>query len=115
MKYNIVMNINTYGVFKTDSQKAIDNYLKDLEYNISRSIDYGQFNTARWVQRAHAMLSEKDFLTFMALWASYDYYPIVSATHSTGSLFNQNQLFVAFKTYNDKYIVINFDVERNEK
>lgn len=115
MEHNIIMNINTYGVFTTDNQKRIDDYLQELKHNISHSIDYGQFNTARWVQRAHAMLSEKDFLTFMALWANYDYYPIVSATHSTGSLFNQDQLFVTFKTYNNKYIVINFNVERNEK
>lgn len=115
MEHNIIMNINTYGVFTTDNQQAIDHYLDNLKFSISRSIDYGEFNTARWVQRAHAMLTEKDFLTFMALWAGYDYYPIVSAIHSVGSIFNQDQLFVTFKTYNDTYIVINFDVERNEK
>lgn len=115
MEHNIVMNINTYGVFTTNNQQAIDRYLDNLKLDIERSIDYGDFRTARWVQRAHAMLSEKDFLTFMALWANYDYYPIVSAIHSMGSLFNQDQLFVTFKTYNDKYIVINFNAERNEK
>lgn len=112
--YNIIFNLQIKGVFNCDNEN-IERWKKDQQFNIGRAIERNDIKTEFAIKRAHKVLSEKDFIIFMALWAQYDYAPIYYATLSAGWLCHTEQLVIAFrKRYSDNYIVMNFNAIKGE-